>query len=350
MRQHFTSLLFAFLFFHFNVSAQDPIFGQFSAAPVHLNPAMSGVFQGQFRLNLNYREQWQSIMPSTPFRTFGASFELRQRVGKGDHATFSLAALNDRAGTSHFQTSRGNLGFSYSKQLGGSRYRTNDQYLIAGAQLGMGQHTLGYQNLWFSKQFDSNTERVDPNLTNGENFQNDATNTYLDFNAGILWYALLDDNFSIYAGGSLFHINEPNISFLDNKDESLYRRWVGHIGGEIPFNKQLSLLPAVLYTTQGASRTTIFGGNLRYNNRDWQEVALRAGIWGQASNKLANEILLNALIFNAALELERWTLGLSYDVNTSAVANLSNGRGAFELSLIYVHPAKYREKVKCPKY
>jgi len=38
--------------------AQDPNFSQFFASPLTLNPALTGKFDGNFRLAGNYRNQW----------------------------------------------------------------------------------------------------------------------------------------------------------------------------------------------------------------------------------------------------------------------------------------------------
>lgn len=347
--QSFLLVLFVALFAN-NALAQDPIFGQFYRASTHLNPAMSGLFNGKFRVQANNRVQWSSILPNDPFRTTGASFELRNHVTGGDYATVSLTALNDQAGQSQFTTNRGNLGVAYQKQLSGSRRSSEGQFLLAGGQVGFGQHSLEPGSLWFSKQYDGGSESVNTGLDNGENFTMTSTDVYMDFNAGILWYATFDHNYSIHAGASMQHITQPNISFLEDGDERLDRRYVIHAGAELPFNKNLSILPAAMYNIQGPSNTLLTGANIRYTSRDWNEVALRTGIWGQVSNKLESGMLLNSLIFNAILEMERWSVGISYDVNTSSVSDLSNSRGAYELSFTYVHPSKKREKIKCPKY
>src|SRR6478736_4840674 len=42
------------------VTAQDPQFSQFYAAPLYLNPALTGS-TGQARAGLNYRNQWPAI-------------------------------------------------------------------------------------------------------------------------------------------------------------------------------------------------------------------------------------------------------------------------------------------------
>ena len=124
---------------------------------------------------------------------------------------------------------------------------------------------------------------------------------------------------------------------------------LGQVGGELPFNDNLSLLPAVIVMGQGPSLTSIFGANFRYTNRDWREVAIRAGIWGQGSNQ-NNGFNFPSVIFTAILEMNRVNIGISYDVNAGQLAEPTNSRGAFELSLIYVHPASRRERVACPKF
>src|SRR5882762_2093505 len=45
---------------HGSVTAQDPQFSQFYAAPLYLNPAFAGA-TGQARVGTNYRNQWPAI-------------------------------------------------------------------------------------------------------------------------------------------------------------------------------------------------------------------------------------------------------------------------------------------------
>ncbi len=51
------------------VTAQDPQFSQFYAAPLYLNPAFAGS-TGQARVGANYRNQWPAI--DANFNTFSA--------------------------------------------------------------------------------------------------------------------------------------------------------------------------------------------------------------------------------------------------------------------------------------
>ncbi|HMQ49372.1 MAG TPA: PorP/SprF family type IX secretion system membrane protein [Saprospiraceae bacterium] len=352
MSTYFTRVIFVFsaLFFLQELQAQDPRFSQFYASPLELNPAMTGVFEGKMRFVANYRELYASILDSDPFRTIAASFDVRQRVQKGDFFGYGLTALRDQAGAANLTRTRVGLSTAFMKQLGGSRYATYDQYLIAGAQLGFGQHSLNWQKLWFSQQFNGAGGFVDFEASSGEATNRTSTDMYLDFNAGLLWYVLFDDNRSLYVGGALNHLNTPNVSFVDVPDEELHSRWVGHAGGELPFNSNISILPAVVAMGQHKYFSTTVGANLRYTNRDWKEVAIRAGGWVHLSNQLEEGIGMDAFVVTTFLEMERWNIGLSYDITTSSLAAANNSRGAFELSFIYIQPATWRTNVKCPNF
>lgn len=331
------------------VQAQDPYFAQFYTSPLQLNPAMVGVYEGQFRVALNYREQWGSILGSEPFRTTAASFDIRQQVGRGDYIGFATSVLRDEAGMSNFTQNRANLGVSFMKQLSGGRYSKSNQFLVAGLQAGIGQNDFDFDRLWFSAQYDNENEVVNFDADNTENFEMMNTGIYPDLSAGLLWYALFDDNMSIYAGGAMYHINTPDISFLGDADAKLNSRIAVHVGGELPFNDNLSLLPAAVVMKQGEAMNIIAGGNFRYTNRDWREVAVRIGGWAQFSNKLDAGINNAHVVATAILEMERWNVGISYDLNAN-ITPATNARGAYELSLIYTHPEKRRRgKIRCPK-
>ena len=60
------------LFTAFRVTAQDPQFSQFYAAPLYLNPALAGS-TGQARAGINYRSQWPAI--DANFTTMSAYFD-----------------------------------------------------------------------------------------------------------------------------------------------------------------------------------------------------------------------------------------------------------------------------------
>lgn len=345
----FYTLLLSFSFLV--CQAQDPYFSQYNAASQQTNPVMTGLFEGEFRANINFREQWASVTDVRPYRTMAASFDMKKPFLKRDYMGFGLTVLRDEAQGTNLTQNRAHFSYAYAKHVGGSSRRRTDQYLIIAGQGGIGQNMIEGQNLWFSNQYDAELGAVNFGAASGETALTGNSNLYIDANAGLMWYGLFGKNRSLYFGASAHHLNSPNISFFDEKSSSLEIRYSIQAGGKLPLTKNLSLLPSIIGMRQGPSMTIIGGGSLRYNSRDWKEVALRIGAWGHVSNRLDQGMLFNAFILGAALEMTSLQIGLSYDLTTSQLAALNSGRGAFELSITYIKPSKDRRlRVNCPKF
>lgn len=340
-------LLFFLSYFCQIGQAQDPRFAQFYAAPDQLNPALNVVYEGQMRFIANYRNQWSSVLNDVPFRTISAHLDYRFNIAGNDYLAIGVNGLQDEAGLSNLKRTKGHLNAAFMKYLGGGNKK--NYYLVAGVQAGVGQHSLDWDNLWFSQQYDAANEVIDVSLASGE-VETRTGGVFPDFSAGLMWYAVSDEN-SFYVGGAMYHINTPDISiFADNQDK-LHRRYVGHLGGEIAMNRNLSILPAASVFLQGPSTDINIGTNFRYNSGEADELALRIGGWGHISGTETNGVTFEAFTVTTMLEMKTWTLGLSYDINTSQLTPASNARGAFEASFVYLIPEKKRRsKVKCPKF
>ncbi len=328
----------------------DPRFSQFYASPLHLNPAMNGVFNGTIRVVANYRDQWASVLDTDPFRTIGFSFDYRHNIVSDDYFAAGISLMGDQAGTTNLQHTRGHVNLSYLKKLSGHDYNKEAQYLIAGGQIGVGQSFIDYSDVWFTSQFDMSKEEIDFTLNSNENIS-DNSNLYTDINAGLMWYGVFDEDFSIYFGGAINHLNRPKFTFLDDFTEEMYARWVVHAGAQIPLSRELSILPGAVYMLQGPSNSLIFGTNFRYSNQDWRELAIRIGTWLHTANELEGSTLSDALVVNGVIEYEQLQFGFSYDFNLSSLKDATLGRGGFELSVIYVSkPTSPKRKVNCPKF
>src|SRR4051812_32732519 len=99
--------------------AQDLHFSQFNEQHALLNPALTGVTD-VFRAVISYKDQWRNV--STPYKTFGVSFETRfnnnswQQVDKFRSMTFKersvgrlawgLSVYGDRAGTGNLNSTQ----------------------------------------------------------------------------------------------------------------------------------------------------------------------------------------------------------------------------------------------------
>ena len=68
------------------LNAQDPNFSQFFASPLSLNPALTGKFDGSFRVAGNYRNQWPTINNAFVTKTASIDFGiLKNRLADIDH-------------------------------------------------------------------------------------------------------------------------------------------------------------------------------------------------------------------------------------------------------------------------
>ena len=330
-------------------AAQDAHFSQFYNTPIRQNPAMTGLFNGTYRIGANYRDQWASVIGSgNAYKTYHVGADMNTFVMKNDYAGLGIYVLGDQAGNGKFGSTSAVLSGAYVKQLSGRKrgWKQAEHYLSGGLQVGAGQVKVDYDNLKFSTQF--NGDGYDGRLGTGENL-GATSKIFIDVNAGLLYYALLGNNVSVYAGGSVNHVNQPNISLFD-RSEPLFMRYNVNIGGEIPLSKELSLLPGATFSRQGPSQMILAGTNIRYSNKDWREVVLKAGVWDRLSASKNSLVSQDALILFAGIDFERYSLGLSYDLNMSSLQTASNTRGGYELSLIYIHPQRKRLSVNCPRF
>jgi type IX secretion system PorP/SprF family membrane protein len=334
-----------------NADAQDPIHSQNFATPTFVNPAFTGVFDGSYRIQGVYRNQWSSILGNRAFETMSFSLDHRRPIGRNDSWGLGIQMQRDQAGQSNFTRQNVGLTGAYTKQLSGGRYSSSDHYLVAGGGLGLGQNSVDWGALWFSNQYDPSKNEVDPSRSSRESNQNNTTGMFMDIQAGLMYYAILEDDFNYHLGVAMHHINQPNVSFLSDGNQVLNQRITINAGAQIPFNKNLSLLPVVLYTNQGLFNQLNGGAAIRFTSRDWDEAAVRFGTHMRMTDRLGNKLAGESLIFFVYTELLNFNFGVSYDATVSSLSVANQGRGAFEASLGYIwKPLKRKTKVKCPKY
>ena len=334
--------------------AQDARFSQLASSAQLTNPALTGVIPGQLRFTANYRELYGSLLGDGGYRSVAGGLELRRPAGNGNFFGIGAQLQQDRAGASEFRRSQALLGGSYQQNLGGGRGNVG-HFLSAGAQVGVGQRGYDFNKLWFSNQYfvDAATREayIDESLPTGEGFAGRGAGTYFDVNVGITWFGNFDDRRGAYFGAAVYHLNKPNVSPLPDRQDLLDQRFVINGGGELPLGGgEMSLLPAGRIMLQGPGTEVLLGSNIRYTERRWREVALRAGLWAVASNQRGDNLGLNAWIVSVGLETERLQFGVNYDLSVGDLNTVTNSRGGWELSMIYTQRANYRQKVICPTF
>ena len=89
-------LLTGFLLSVMQLTAQDFHLTHYDAAKIYLNPAMTGMFDGHYRIHANYRNQWSAVA-TKPFQTAAIAWDMPiQRYGVG------IQVMDNRAGIGNY--------------------------------------------------------------------------------------------------------------------------------------------------------------------------------------------------------------------------------------------------------
>lgn len=321
---------------------QDIHFSQYNASPLTLNPALTGFYNGDYRVVGNFRSQWGSFTDS--YRTMSASFEISTLKGKlqGDYLSFGLLFYNDKAGVVEYSTNHTGFSMAYRKTLG-SRVKHGLTFGIQGALV---SQSINRDKLIFDNQY--NGVEADPNISSGEVIA--SNNIQADLSTGLLWHIVPSKIFNIYFGAAYFHLTQPSNSFVDGSTNRLGAKYMGQVGAKIYLNRILNLLPSAVYWQQLAARQINAGTYLQFVlNDDYDlETSFSLGAWARIADPL-----VDAVIFGARMDFRGFVVGLSYDMNISKLSTVSDSRGAYEISMIYTGELVTRGKrnllIPCPQ-
>ena len=310
---------------------------------------MTGVMNCNVRLVANYRNQWSSVLKANAYNTYSASYDQRIPVGRYDFFGIGGSFFGDVAGESNFSTLQGKLSFSYSKRMGG--YRNKSHYLVAGAEAGVNQRSVDFNNLRWPNQHNGNGGH-DPTIDPQEIDLYNPNFIFADVSAGLMWFSVFDEDNNFYIGGAFHHLNRANVAFSRTDADPLYSKITGHVGGEFMVADRFGFVPGIIVMKQGPSFETNFGTSMKFllsgNKRNYQ--AFQLGGWFRISNHFDQQITGDALILSTRFEYQDFSIGFSYDLNVSELAGASNGNGAFEFSLVHKICGSEKRNVYCPNF
>lgn len=340
MRKLTSSILVFLLLCTTSVFAQDVHFSQFYESPLTLNPAMCGVFNGQIMGEVNYRQQWASVMGSSAgFNTMAATFEVHNIMKKWTKGYLApaLSFYNDKSGDASVNMTEINL------TVASGVFLSEKSSLAGGIQAGWSQHSINLAGLSWDNQYVNGS--YDPNAPTGETSMGNSF-SYADFSAGLCYnYGVgqtnmtSNDQFKANVGAAVFHVNEPNMSYYGEggAGTKLYMRYVAHgyISYGLP-NSNVELVPGFVYYAQGPATECDLGMKIRYTLK--QESKYTGFNKGTAIDLGGYYRVGDAAIVLTQIEFSSYALGFSYDFNTSPLTPASSGRGGFELSLRFINP------------
>ncbi|WKZ65679.1 MAG: PorP/SprF family type IX secretion system membrane protein [Flavobacteriales bacterium] len=309
----------------FGVSAaahsQDGQLSQYEAAPVLLNPALTGMYENaEFRMACNVRSQWTSLSSNFLTTAFAYDLSFQKRFGAGMYLTnYNMAGIVNtfQAGASgayNVFDPKGHHTLSAGVQLGLVYKKINDQQLVWDAQYSNGN-------------FDSD-------LPSGENLQRGAR-LMPDVSLGIA-YRSTSPRAAVkpFANVALFHVTTPDESILRSTKSDLPIRYSINAGLRVNINEQFVLIPQALGMRQGADQQ-IHAGMLA-------EFVIGGSVYSALCG--ASYRVDDAVVAHVGLKHKNSAYRFSYDVNTSPLRSYSRSNGAFEFSIVYYGTHAGRER------
>jgi type IX secretion system PorP/SprF family membrane protein len=320
MNRSFKSILVACLgFASYQANAQDHIFSQFFNAPLYLNPALTGQFEGDLRLNLIYRNQFSGMAQNLNYLSASADINI-PTFGGGVGLLFNRSS----EGTAYLV--KNNVAATYSYSVGGDDFVTS-----FGIQAGFTNRTITWDKLVFGDQIDMRLGYI-PGSVSGAEMPDVSNKFFFDAAAGVnvVYKAFM-------AGASFYHINQPNESF-SGAEAKLPIRATVNASYRIPLSYDAGyrnyegayLIPSVVYYQQDNQRSASFGAQLKYKN-------LNTGVWYRTAGQGGPDALVVSLIFDifgGGRNGDRYRVGISHDATTSKL-NYTNTSGTTEASVGY---------------
>jgi type IX secretion system PorP/SprF family membrane protein len=317
-------------------NAQDIHFSQFMETPLLRNPSLAGIFNGDFRIQMVYRDQWRSVTDG--YKTASVNGEYKLPIGKSsDFLTVGGQILFDRAGTASLTQTSILPVINYHKSLSDVKNR----YL-----------SLGFMGGVVNRHFDRSKMITDNTYTGGTDGEPTVmpNYTYLDGSVGMSFNSGIgedpEDNF--YLGMAYHHFTKPRNSFFRDPTVALNPKWVASAGFRFGVNEFSYVTIQADHSVQKKYKETIAG--VMYGLKIGQEVDNpKYVIHGGAFLRWQD-----AFIPVIKIDYTGFSFAFSYDINISKLKPASLGRGGFELSLSYIGFTQRNNStlnaVQCPRF
>ncbi|MDX2281049.1 MAG: PorP/SprF family type IX secretion system membrane protein [Saprospiraceae bacterium] len=342
--------LFACLFLTTaSIWSQDIHFTQYNMAPMSLNPAQIGKFEGTVRIGGIFRGQWASVLGAgQQFRTPSVWVDapIIRGFRKRDWVGIGLSVFTDKAGALGMTHNGLKLGAAYHLSLD----KKGNTYLSVGYHFGGEQRKLSAGD---RAQLEDGFKANGDYGASVEAFAKDAQN-YSDNDAGIALTARLNKRMNFVLGFSMFHIGRPSFSLVDTTasmttgsptDEKLARRAVTSGTFNIQLNDKLTTSPSFLFQTMAGADEIAIQNMFGYLFNEEKDITLKFGLGYRLGD--AAQVLLG-------YQKKDLQVGFAYDINVSQLSNQTNYRGGFEIAANYIikkyKKADPKPKILCPRF
>ncbi len=315
------------------LQAQDFRFSQPYSEPLSINPALVGNHSGLYRIGSQYRSQWFNNIDGG-FSGFQTSVDARVRPFPNNERDYF------GVGFEFFNSREGNVPLSTFKFLGALTYhkvldRKMRSTISAGLSFGSVQTGYDFSELVFEDQY------VGGQFTNPTGESNLFQNvTYGDLGFA-LNYLFREEQFLYSIGVSVQHINEPQRTFFDIKDAPTYtivpRAYVLNTFGRFALSPYGNMLnPRLVFAYQKDFYKGDLGltYSIPLQGEGFNNFHFGASLsMGNTVDKTFS-LLSTAPVFG--VEIQPFTIGLSYDITLQPLSTYRDYTGGLEISFIYI--------------
>lgn len=331
-------ILLSFAFIGLSLTAQDVHFSQFYASPLTLNPALTGKFDGMYRVSAIYRDQWRNIQEqkSNTFMTPSVSVDFSLLKDKLKNSALGVGAVVTYDKVGSFQTIDAGLNLAYHLGLD---------------KKGLYHLALGFQGMYSNRRLDPDYTfeeelMVTPTFVDDGNIDTDAHHLF-GLTPGLMFDAKLgkEKKSAIYVGYALnMNLTPKQDIFVSNSNyevNGLPMRHVVHAGAEFSVKKFL-VIPGALYQTTDNTDELNFGltGGYKLIEAPKKNTTLFLGLWYRTN--MGNAFTSGSFIPKLGVDFENFRFSAAYDIGHGAMAsdsrnatNVGQIPQAFEIALNY---------------
>ncbi|CAL1516641.1 PorP/SprF family type IX secretion system membrane protein [Chitinophaga sp. MM2321] len=297
--------------------AQDLHFSQYFNSPLTTNPANTGFIpDGNFRVGINFRDQWASI--PVPYRTMSAYGDFQLFRDKLTYGWVGIGGviLRDVAGSGNLTSTKAYGSIAYHQLLGES------SLLSLGFNAGTANKRVDITKLTFGDQW--NGKFFDSQMSTSEPITQSSI-SYFDLQVGMNYAYFPTENLYVNAGFSVQHVNTPRETFYSGNNV-VPRRYIGFLNASIKLSDQVIINPGGYYSQQAGTHEVVGGLNAAYNLSGDGEKQVYGGVYYRLSD---------AAVFLVGYQISNIKMMFSYDVTTSTLSTANSRRGAYEIGIVF---------------
>jgi type IX secretion system PorP/SprF family membrane protein len=318
-----------------SVFGQDPSFSQFFASPLNINPALTGMINGKWRVISNIRDQWAG--PAFPYITSTVSYDtkiLKNKIPENNVFGAGVMLMHDDAMSSVLKSNYASLNLAYNIKIAEG---VGDHRLGIGVGMTYASKNVDYSKLNFANQF--NGRGFDTNLPTGETALSNMV-PYFSASAGFL-YSYVAQYADFDFGAAAYHINKPKQTFLEDPNQYVPIRYVVHANYDNFLSDKVVLNTNGIYQFQQQANYFSIGGGLGYflSEEGEDDLIVNGGVWYWSSN---------AIVPYVGLVYKNLQFGFTYDITISKLAASAGPPKSFEFSIIIRGDDRPKGVIPCP--